>query len=147
MSSHQSEKRERQILERAGVFPKGILSSREEQIEDFFDAFYTFIKSASSEEKRDPLLERIEKLEETVEELKKEKELRRVSLKADVIYSKFKEDLEKEHLGQIVAIDLESEQIVGFGNSILEAYRNAKEETSKEEFSYRRVGSNYVHKL
>jgi hypothetical protein len=147
MSSQKSEKHERQMLERVGVFPKKKQNSREEQFGSFFDAFYTFVKSSSSEETKDPLLARIEKLEETVEELKKGKELRRVSLKADVIYSKFREDLEKEHFGQIVAIDLESEQIVGVGNSVLEAYRMAREKTSKEEFSYRRVGLEYVHKL
>ena len=73
--------------------------------------------------------------------------MERAFSKADLIYFKFKDELEKEHFGKIVAIDVDSEKIVGIGNSILEAYSEAKKNTSKKQFSYRRVGFDFVHRL
>lgn len=69
------------------------------------------------------------------------------STKADVVYQLFKDELESKYVGRIVAIDVDSEEIVGIGDSILEAYKEAKKHSSKATFAYRRVGSAYVHRI
>jgi len=66
---------------------------------------------------------------------------------ADYVYELFKEELEKKHFGRIVAIDTESKKIVGIGDTILEAYNDAKEKTGKDQFDFRRVGYKYIHKV
>ena len=62
-----------------------------------------------------------------------------------IIYEVFKEELEKAHFGNIVAIDNETKKIVGFGKNILEAYYDAEKKTGKKKFSFIRVG--YTDKL
>ncbi len=94
-----------------------------------------------------PIEKRLKSLEKTIQDLKKEKGVKKTFSKADLIYYKFKDDLEKEHLGKIVAIDVDSEKIVGIGSSVLEAYSEAKKNTSRKQFSYRRVGFDFVHRL
>lgn len=69
------------------------------------------------------------------------------SSKADVVYQLFKNELENKYVGKIVAIDVDSEKIVGIGDSILEAYKEAKKHSSKATFAYRRVGFSYVHRI
>jgi hypothetical protein len=95
---------------------------------------------------RDPH-EEIDELKRRVGELERKVGRRRIPTKADHVYELFKEELEKEQFGKIVAIDIESKQIVGIGNSILEAYNDAREKTRKEQFDFRRVGYKYVHKV
>ena len=65
---------------------------------------------------------------------------------ADQIYARFKEKLEAEHFGKIVAIDTDLGEIVGIGDDILDVYNKAKEKTSKTRFAFRRVGYPYVYK-
>lgn len=66
---------------------------------------------------------------------------------ADYVYRLFKEELEKEHFGKIVAIDTDLKEIVGIGNTVLEAYKIAKEKTGKDQFDFRRVGYKYIYKV
>lgn len=61
------------------------------------------------------------------------------------IYDMYKEKLEKEHYGKIIAIDNESKNIAGIGHNILEAYKNAHEKTGKKIFSFKRIG--YIDKI
>ena len=67
--------------------------------------------------------------------------------KADLIYEAHKKELEREHFGEIVAIDIDLGEIVGIGKTIIEAYKQAKQKSSKGEFSYKRVGYSSVYKL
>jgi uncharacterized protein YuzE len=101
----------------------------------------------ASMEEKDPVVERLEALEKEVNELKKEREIRTVPSKADTVYLKFKDSLEKEHFGKIVAIDIDSEKVVGIGSSVLEAYEEARKRSSKKQFSFRRIGFDFLHKL
>jgi hypothetical protein len=152
MSLLTQEENLRKMLERAGVLPKKSLFLSGETLSDnrvrVLAKMLEYIKAEPAFlEDENPLVKRIENLEQTIEELKKEREVKRLPSKADRVYLKFKNMLEKEHFGKIVAIDAESGRIVGLGNSVLEAYRDAEKNTSKTKFSYRRVGFAFVHKL
>lgn len=100
-------------------------------------------------EPKESLEERVERLEDEIRRLKKElsPSIRRTPTRADLIYEKFREELEKEHFGRIVAIDTDSESVVGIGNTVLEAYHEASKKSSKTKFSYKRVGYPYVYRL
>lgn len=92
------------------------------------------------------LEKRVKALETKIAELEK-RDLTFHPTKADHIYQRFKEDLEQKHLGKIIAIDVEGEKILGIGDSVLEAYQDALQKTEKRQFTYRRVGRKFVHKL
>ena len=62
----------------------------------------------------------------------------------DLVYEAHKRELEKEHYGEIVAIDVASKQIVAFGKTIIEAFEKAREKTGKDHFELTRVGFKYV---
>ena len=112
------------------------------------DVLSDFVLVSSME--KNPLVKRIEYLEKTIRDLMRahaQKEIEKVFSKADLVYYKFKDELEKEHFGKIAAIDVDSEKIVAIGNSILEAYSEAKKNSPKKQFSYRRVGFDFVHRL
>ena len=79
--------------------------------------------------------------------LKNKVEGKRKPTKVDYVYELFKEELEKEHFGKIVAIDTELKKIVGIGDTVLEAYRQAKKNTGKDQFDFRRVGYSYIHRV
>lgn len=86
-------------------------------------------------------------LQTRVRELEKRAGKKRERTKADLVYEFCKEELEEKHFGKIVAIDTELGQIVGVGDTILEAYNKAKERTGKEQFDFKRVGYKYIHKV
>lgn len=86
-------------------------------------------------------------LKKRVQELEIRVGKRRTPTKANQVYELFKEELEKEHFGEIVAIDTELKQIVGIGDTLLEAYNNAKKRTGKDQFDFQRVGYKYIHKV
>ena len=67
--------------------------------------------------------------------------------KADLVYERYREELEKEHFGKIVAIDTDSEKIVGIGYNISEAYKLAQKKTGKKQFDFKRVGYSYINRL
>jgi hypothetical protein len=95
------------------------------------------------------LEERVEYLEREIRRLKEklqEKHSKKLT-KADLIYEKYKEELEKKYFGKIVAIDVDSGTIVGIGDSILEAYEEARKKSKKRKFSYKKVGYPFVCKL
>lgn len=146
MSSKTREEHERKMLQRVGILKKqSPLRHRVSMESLMFDLVSHFVRTSLEEE--NPLVKRIENLEREVRELRKKREIAKVPSKADLIYLKFKEELEQEHFGKIVAIDVDSGKIVGIGSSILEAYSEAKKNTSKKQFSYRRVGFDFVHRL
>jgi len=89
----------------------------------------------------------IENLKRRVSELEKRVGAKRIPSKVDDIYALFKDNLEKECFGKIVAIDTDSKEVVGIGDSILEAYDCAKSKTGKTQFDFRRVGYKYVHEV
>jgi len=89
----------------------------------------------------------IGELKRRVRELEARVGERRKPTMADYVYELFKEELEEKHFGKIVAIDAESEKIVGIGDTILEAYNMAVKETGKDQFDFRRVGYKYIYKV
>lgn len=86
-------------------------------------------------------------LKKRVQELEMRVGERRRSTEANRVYELFQKELEKEHFGKIVAIDTELKQIVGIGDTLLEAYNNAKSKTGKDQFDFQRVGYRYIHKV
>ena len=86
-------------------------------------------------------------LSNEVAELKKRLGGRRKPTKADLVYEQYKAELEKRYFGKIVAIDTDLGEIVGVGDTILEAYEEAKKKTGKDKFDFRRVGFKYVFKV
>lgn len=75
-----------------------------------------------------------------LQEIEKWQEIRKKPTESEQIYAEQKNELEKEYFGKIVAIDNTTKKIVGIGNTIIEAYYDAKKNTSKDKFSYIRVG-------
>lgn len=61
-------------------------------------------------------------------------------MKGEEIYEKNKAKLEKDYLGQIVAIEIESRTIVGVGESLDEAYAAALKKWPRKQFCFRKVG-------
>ena len=76
---------------------------------------------------------------------KKDVEKEYKSYISDEIYNENKKELEDNYFGKYIAIDNEDRKIVGYGDSILEAYEIAYKNTGKEKFSFKRVG--YIDKL
>jgi len=110
-----------------------------------FERIFEFI--SHSLEPRNELEKRVRRLEKEIEQLKKRMVPQRVFTKADIIYEKYRDKLERNYFGKIVAIDTETKRIVGIGNTILEAYEMARKKTSKNKFSFKKVGYPYVYKL
>lgn len=67
--------------------------------------------------------------------------------KGDEIYLTFKDELEKGHMGEVVAIDIESRTIAGIGDTVTEAYGKAKAKTGRTRFAFKRVGKPYLHAI
>ena len=89
----------------------------------------------------------IKDLKSRVRELERRVGGRREITKADIVYENFRKELEETQFGKIVAIDTEKGEIVGKGATILEAYKEAKERTGKDQFDFKRVGYKYLYKV
>lgn len=61
-------------------------------------------------------------------------------VKGEEVYEKNKQKLERTHLGKIVAIEIESQDVAGIGASIDEAYDEALKKYPKKQFYFRKVG-------
>jgi hypothetical protein len=114
-----------------------------------YQSFYDFLKwvSAQRELNRPTLEDRVETLEKQVQQLMHKNTETEKPSKVDAIYKMFKDELEKTCMGKIVAIDIGSKKIVGIGSTIIEAYKDARKNSEKQKFSYKRVGSPYVYRL
>jgi hypothetical protein len=73
----------------------------------------------------------IEELKKRVYDLEQIVGTKRVPTQVDQIYEAHKQELEKDHLGEIVAIDIDLGQIVATGRSVLETYNEAHEKLEK----------------
>jgi len=92
--------------------------------------------------------ERVSSLEEEVRRLKQRiDEKPYAPTAADILYESKREELERDHFGEIVAIDAEAGIIAGIGRNILEAYENASKKSKKSKFAFRKVGSQSICKL
>lgn len=58
--------------------------------------------------------------------------------KGEEIYNKNRESLEKEHWGKLVAIDTDTESIIGIGKTLEEVYKQTSQ--SKKPLYLRRIG-------
>lgn len=67
--------------------------------------------------------------------------------RGDRVYMKLREFLEKDHMGKIVALDIESQSVVGISDTVLGAYEIAKRDTGKTKFVFKRVGSDSLLSL
>lgn len=112
-----------------------------------YDIISNTFKRILRAKSKSPIEGRVERLEKEVSEIRLLLKPRQRVAKADVIYDKFRKALEKDCFGKIVAIDIDSEKIVGHGNTVLEAFRDAESKTGKKRFSYRKVGYTYVYRL
>lgn len=89
---------------------------------------------------------RIDELVQWVNKHKEEHEVKRQAL-GERIYALHKSELEKEHLDKIVALDIESSAIAGIGNTVTEAYHQAREKFGEKQYYFKRVGRKYLYKL
>jgi len=104
----------------------------------------TFPKySPSINERLESLEVRVRKLEEEKSPQKNSKEI----TQADLVYEIYREELEKEHFGRVVAIDTDSGTIAGIGNNILEAYKDARRKSKNKKFSFKRIGYPFICRL
>lgn len=149
MVNQEQEELEREMLRKVVVVPQRRDESETLRLNDYqkylSSILSTFLRSSRRDE--EPLEKRVARLENTIEEMKRREGIPIFKSKAEAVYMRFKDQLEEKHFGKIVAIDLKSEQIVGIGSSIIEAYRNARKKSSKSRFSYRRVGFDFVNKI
>ena len=122
-----------------------LLSARE-SVAQYFNAAFTQLARQSVQESVDPLEKRVEKLEKLTQELRQSQKGTRKLTKADHVYEVHKDKLEAEHFGKIIAIDTEEGKIVGMGDSVIAAYNDARKNSSKTEFAFRRVGYSYVYR-
>lgn len=97
--------------------------------------------------RRVDVLRELKELKEKVSDLEKRVGEKRTLTKVDYVYELHREELEKEHFGKVIAIDTELKEIVGIGNTVLEAYNNAQKKTDKDQFDFRRVGYEYIEKV
>jgi hypothetical protein len=107
--------------------------------------FGQFLRAEPTEEINVP--NEIRNLRKRVRELERRVGGKREPTKVDFVYELHKEELEENYFGKIVAIDTELGEIVGRGDTILEAYKKAKEKTGKDQFDFRRVGYKYLDKV
>jgi len=68
-------------------------------------------------------------------------------LKVDIIYEEYKAELEATYYGKIIAIDLESKKILAIEDNILNAYKEAKKQSDKNKFGYKRIGYNSIYRM
>lgn len=61
-------------------------------------------------------------------------------VKGEEIYEDNKGELEKEHLGKVVAIEVESRTIAGIGENLDEAYEAAIKKHPGKRFYFRKIG-------
>lgn len=93
------------------------------------------------------VISEIRDLRKRVYELEKRVGGKREPTEADFVYELHKKELEENYFGKIVAIDTELGEIAGKGDTILEAYNEAKERTGKDQFDFKRVGYKYIHRV
>ncbi|MDG6989607.1 MAG: DUF2304 domain-containing protein [Nitrososphaerota archaeon] len=63
----------------------------------------------------------------------------------DTVYEKLRPKLEKESFGKIVAIDVSKGDVAGVGDTVEEAYENARSNRPEVvQFHFRRVGNSFV---
>lgn len=96
------------------------------------------------------LEDRVESLENELIKLKTEREIVDTMSynEGDIIYGLFSKELELEHMGEIVAIDIDERKPVGYGKNISEAFLQAKiVNPNQEQFYFRKVGKSYLEKI
>lgn len=60
--------------------------------------------------------------------------------KGEEIYSRFRKELEKDHMGEIAAIDLRAEKVVAVEKDIPRAFEAALRNSEEKVFYIKRVG-------
>lgn len=96
------------------------------------------------------LREEILNMQKMIEQLQSQTKLKHISRRneGDEVYDMHRDMLENKHMNEIVAIDVENQKIVGYGNTVEKAYFDAKmTEPEKSQFYFRKVGSPYVERL
>lgn len=110
-----------------------------------------YVKSEAHQQATDMKVEMMQKemqeLRAQLQALKGEKITQNKITITDAIYEIYKDQLEREHMDEIVAFDIETKQIAGYGSTVREAYDNARRKFNKEQFYLKRVGSRYLHRL
>jgi hypothetical protein len=96
------------------------------------------------------LKEEIELLRELLENVQRQSKRKHIPIKneGEKVYDMYEDELERDHMNEIIAINIENKTIVGYGHTPEEAYLQAKiKEPEKAQFYFRRVGSPYVEIL
>jgi len=106
-----------------------------------------FPSQITLEEKVKKLELTCKKFETEIDELKKHLRMKTKPSKIDIIYEKYKSELEDKYFGKIVAIDIDEEIIVSIGDDIKDAYNKAIKKSDKKKFAYKRIGYDAIYRL
>jgi len=63
-----------------------------------------------------------------------------IASRGEGLYRKLRNELEKNYMGKVVAIDIEKEEIAGIGDDINDAYKAASKKSPNRPFYFRKVG-------
>lgn len=94
--------------------------------------------------------ERVTELENQMRDVQKQLQTKKLPAynKGDYVYEMHREELEKNYMGQVVAIDMTQKKPIAYGSSVAEAYLKAKIlEPEQSQYYFRRIGKPYVEKL
>jgi len=63
-----------------------------------------------------------------------------IANRGEEVYRKLRSELEKSHMGKVVAIDIVTGAIAGIGDDINQAYMSARKKYPNRAFYFRKVG-------
>ena len=140
-----------QVVDGYFVFPHSKTQREKEStaLQEIVNLYLTRLFTSRQVPSREELLEkRVKLLEAKVRQLEgKNISPALLPTKADRIYENERENLESKYMSKIVAIDSKSEKVAGIGDSILEAYKVATKNSTQKQFTFRRVGCNYINRV
>ena len=63
------------------------------------------------------------------------------------LYDLYKSELEKEHFDKVVAFDIESGTVAGIGDTVSDAYNQARKKLGEKQYYFKRIGRKYLFRL
>ena len=95
------------------------------------------------------ILEEVMELKQKLEEVAQKIEEQALSFEqpvslGEIAYRQLQKKLEKTQMGKVVAIDVNKKQVAGVGNTIEEAFKNAKTKMGVKKFYFKKVGQQYL---
>ncbi len=99
------------------------------------------------DEELEHLIKEQRRLSRRVAQLEAELTPKPLKTHGEEVYEKLRIELGAELSGKIIAIDTEERKVVGKGDTLIEAYNDARSKSDKKQFYFRRVGKSYLFKV